>query len=229
MKNTSILYVEDDPNLAFITRYNLESRGYTVLHCEGGNQALGMFLKGNVHLCILDVMLPEMDGFTLASRIRMHDKEVPIIFLTVKSLLEDKITGLQTGADDYLTKPFHMEELILKIEVFLRRSAVKQVKNTPFSIGDFYFDFDNLLLKNGAEECQLTLKEAELLRFLILNKNKVIKREEILSAIWGNDDYFLGRSLDVFISRLRKYLSREDRIKIENIHSVGFRMNVAGE
>ncbi|HEX8545447.1 MAG TPA: response regulator transcription factor [Cytophagaceae bacterium] len=225
-KRGSILYVEDDASLAFITKYNLEAKGYEVVHCVDGKQALDIFPKQAFNICLLDVMLPEIDGFTLAAKIRGLNKDVPIIFLTVKSLLEDKIAGLQTGADDYLTKPFHLEELVLKIEVFLKRPSVKSFQINLQNIGSLAFDFNNLVLKNGNDEHRLTLKEAELLQFLFQHKNHVLKREEILKTLWGTDDYFIGRSLDVFISRLRKYLGREQSIKIENIHGVGFRMKV---
>jgi DNA-binding response OmpR family regulator len=226
MHNKQILYIEDDLNLGFVTRYNLESRNYKVLHCDNGRKALELFIKENISLCLLDVMLPEMDGFTLASEIRKINADVPIIFLTAKSLSEDKIYGLTLGADDYITKPYHLEELILKIEIFLKRSQVQRPVAACHSIGSFSFDFNNLSLQNGNESCQLTLKEAELLQFFCRNKNKIVKREDILNSVWGNDDYFLGRSLDVFISRLRKYLNSDKTVKIENVHSIGFRMKV---
>lgn len=218
-----ILYAEDDINLSYVTGYNLRQQGYEVIHCEDGEQALEAFRKGGFDLCLLDVMLPKMDGFDLAGRIRDMDHEVPIIFLTVKSMTEDKIHGLKMGGDDYLTKPFNIEELILKIGIFLKRSAVNN-KSTSYKIGSLSFDMENLVLRNGDSDLKLTLKEAELLRYFYCNRNKIVKREDILTAIWGNDDYFLGRSLDVFVSRLRKYLSGEEDVKIENIHGVGFRM-----
>jgi DNA-binding response OmpR family regulator len=173
-------------------------------------------------------MLPQVDGFEIATAIRKKDQHTPIIFLSAKSLAEDKIKGLKIGADDYMTKPFSIEELLLKIKVFLRRSqaSTDQVKKSKIeSIGSYHFDPSNYLLSLNGEGKKLTPKEAKLLHYLFVNKNQVLKREEILRKIWGDDDYFLGRSLDVFISRLRSYLSEDKSINIENIHGVGFRMN----
>lgn len=222
-----LLYVEDDESLSFVTRDNLELQGYEVTHCNNGKTAFEHFRKDKFELCILDVMLPEMDGFALAEEIRRYDKQIPIIFLTAKSLKEDKLYGLKLGADDYLTKPFSIEELILKIEIFLRRSQIaKPHPASHFGIGKYNFDHDNLTLYLGQEERTLTQKEADLLKLFAENKNLVLKRSDILIQLWGEDDYFLGRSLDVFISRLRKYLQKDESIRIENIHGVGFRMKV---
>jgi two-component system response regulator VicR len=227
MSNKShILYVEDDPSLAFITRYNLEARGYLVTHCTDGNTALSTFADNDIGLCLLDVMLPGLDGFSLASCIRDLNKDVPIIFLTVRSLLEDKITGLKLGADDFICKPFHLEELILKMEIFLKRPLVREFNEDQVCIGRYKFDFDNLKLGDDLVIHALTLKEGRLIRYLYERKNTIVRREDILKAVWGDDDYFLGRSLDVFISRLRKYFANEEDIKFENIHSVGFRMRI---
>jgi len=221
-----LLYVEDDESLSFVTRDNLELQGYQVTYCEDGKKALEEFPKGNFDLCLLDVMLPEIDGFTIAKEIRQKNAQVPIIFLTAKSLKEDKIHGLRLGADDYITKPFSIEELILKIEIFLKRSQIV-IKESPtiFQIGQFNFDYKNLELSKEDSQKQLTQKEADLLKFFIENKNEVLKRAQILESLWGEDDYFMGRSLDVFISRLRKYLKADANLKIENIHGVGFRFN----
>ena len=219
-----LLYVEDDESLSFVTRDNLELEGYKVTYCEDGKKAMETFPKENFDLCILDVMLPEVDGYTIAKEIRKKNAQVPIIFLTAKSLKEDKIYGLRLGADDYITKPFSIEELILKIEIFLKRSQiVTKEQPTSFDIGEFNFDYKNLALKNDTGQKQLTQKEADLLKFFIENKNEVLKRAQILESLWGEDDYFMGRSLDVFISRLRKYLKEDENLKIENIHGVGFR------
>jgi len=221
-----LFYVEDDESLSFVTRDNLELEGYKVTYCENGQKAIDIIKKENFDLCILDVMLPDVDGFTIAEEIRKRNKQVPILFLTAKSLKEDRIRGLRLGADDYITKPFSIEELILKIEIFLKRSQIV-VKDDEhlFQIGDFNFDHKNLQLKNKSIKRQLTQKEADLLRYFIKNKNEVLKRSDILETLWGEDDYFLGRSLDVFISRLRKYLKEDETLKIENIHGVGFRFN----
>jgi DNA-binding response OmpR family regulator len=221
-----LFYVEDDESLSFVTRDNLELEGYQVTYCEDGQKAIDLIKTENFDLCILDVMLPGVDGFTIAEEIRKRNKQVPILFLTAKSLKEDRIRGLRLGADDYITKPFSIEELILKIEIFLKRSQiVVKEESHLFQIGDFTFDHKNLQLKNESIKRQLTQKEADLLKYFIENKNVVLKRSDILETLWGEDDYFLGRSLDVFISRLRKYLKEDETLKIENIHGVGFRFN----
>lgn len=218
-----LLYVEDDESLSFVTRDHLELQGYQVTHCADGTSAKIAIERQDYDLCLLDVMLPETDGFTLAKEIRKQNTEVPILFLTAKSLKEDRLYGLRLGADDYITKPFSIEELILKIEVFLRRSRSVAIPSpSEFTLGKYQFNYPNLELKIGDDIRRLTQKEADLLKYLIENKNKVIKRSDILEAVWGENDYFLGRSLDVFISRLRKYLKEDDLIKVENIHGVGF-------
>ena len=219
-----LLYVEDDESLSFVTRDNLELQGYRVTYCADGATAMEQIKDGKFDLCILDVMLPEVDGFTIAQEIRKTNIEVPIIFLTARSLKDDKIQGLKLGADDYMTKPFSIEELLLKIQVFLKRSKVFHVAGTDNQLGDYIFDYKNLSLRNGDYNKVLTQKEADLLNLFFLNQNEVIKRSDILEKVWGEDDYFLGRSLDVFISRLRKYLKQDESLKIENIHGVGFRL-----
>jgi len=224
--NIKLLYVEDDEVLAFVTKDNLELKGYEVHHSSDGRSAFQLFLKEKFDLCILDVMLPVMDGFTLAKEIRNIDKEIPIIFLTAKSLKEDKIHGLQLGGDDYIVKPFSFEELVLKIEVFLKRKYIVERKiDQVFNIGTYIFDYTDLILKNESSVKRLTQKEADVLLYLFTNKNKIVQRSGILKKVWKQDDYFVGRSLDVFISRLRKYLSSDENITIENIHSVGFKLN----
>ena len=183
------------------------------------------FKKEQYDICILDVMLPEMDGFELAEKIRKLNSQVPIIFLTAKSLKEDKLIGLTIGADDYITKPFSMEELILKVQVFLKRKYIhSEEEDSSLKIGHFEMDHRNLKLINGEAEYVMTQKEADLLKELIKNKNQILKREQILEKLWGKNDYFLGRSMDVFISRLRKHLKSDERLKIENVHGVGFRL-----
>lgn len=222
-----LLYVEDDESLSFVTRDHLELQGYRVTHCSDGKSALAALEEQSFDLCLLDVMLPEVDGYTLAREIRKQDDEVPILFLTAKSLKEDRLHGLRLGADDYITKPFSIEELILKIEVFLRRSKVAPgARAASYTIGDYTFDVTNLQLRRNGDTRRLTQKEANLLKYLFENKNQVVTRANILETIWGENDYFLGRSLDVFISRLRKYLQEDERIRIENIHGVGFCLQV---
>ncbi len=219
-----ILYVEDDNTLAFLTADNLEQE-YEVAHYDNGSAAFEAFKQEDFDLCILDVMLPEMDGFELAAAIRERDVQVPIIFLSAKTLKEDRIKGLRLGADDYLVKPYSMEELTLKIEVFLQRSQKKPaVKNSTYTIGNFVFDAVNYAITRNGKTTQLTEREAALLQLFIEHKNIVLKREVILTSIWGTDDYFMGRSMDVFISRLRKIFKDDDRIRIENIPRVGFKL-----
>jgi DNA-binding response OmpR family regulator len=228
-KKAHLFYVEDDESLSFVTRDNLELNGYEVTYCEDGQKALDTIRSAQkFDLCILDVMLPEVDGFTLAQEIRKRDEVVPIIFLTAKSMKQDKIHGLTIGADDYMTKPFSIEELLLKIDIFLRRTKYANIlkSSTPVGIGHYSFDYKNLSLSAESYSETLTQKEADLLKLLNEHRNQVVKRSFILETIWGKDDYFLGRSLDVFISRLRKYLSLDERIKIENIHGVGFKFKV---
>ena len=221
-----ILYVEDDETLSFVTKDNLELNGYQVTHALDGKQALQLFKKEIYDLCLVDVMLPEIDGYTVAEEIRSRHSEIPIIFLTAKSLKEDKIKGLKIGADDYITKPFSIEELILKIQIFLKRKYITGSQELPIlKIGAYTLDHDNLRLSIGDDYIQMTKKEADLLKLLIKNKNKIVERSTILERIWGENDYFMGRSMDVFISRLRKYLKQDPAITVENIHGVGFRLN----
>jgi DNA-binding response OmpR family regulator len=219
-----ILYVEDDLSLSFVTQDQLEKRDYEVFSCDNGKEAYEKFNKQIFDLCILDVMLPEMDGFELAKKIREKNKHVPILFLTARSMQEDKIEGLKLGADDYLTKPFNVEELCLKIEVFLKRKQVNKQVADSYTIGKYHLDVKEQKLSIEGEERKLTLKETKLLALLIQKVNTVTKRESILVNLWGKNDYFLGRSLDVFISRLRKYLKQDENIFIENIRGVGFKL-----
>lgn len=222
-----ILYVEDDLNLSYVTKDSLEMAKHNVCHCANGLEALEILEKEPFDLCILDIMLPKVDGFEIAETIRKKDNNVPILFLSAKSLNEDKIKGLKMGADDYITKPFSIEELLLKIEIFLKRSKVESVVHDTqkeYRISNFIFDHSNLKLKLLGENYQLTTKEADLLRLFCIRKDELIKREDILNELWGDDDYFMGRSLDVFISRLRSYLKADNTIEIENIHGVGFRL-----
>ncbi|MEO7522960.1 MAG: response regulator transcription factor [Ferruginibacter sp.] len=223
-KRIKILYAEDDETLAFLTVDNLSRHNYEIEHYADGKACLKAFASGSYDICILDVMLPGMDGFELATEIRKQNQHIPIIFLSAKTLKEDRIKGLRLGADDYLVKPFSIEELVLKIEVFITRSQKNtDAKNNLYKVGSYQFDPANFVLYNDHEEVSLTQREAELLKFFLDNKNQVLKREQILNSLWGQDDYFLGRSLDVFVSRLRKILTKDNRVKIENIHSIGFK------
>jgi DNA-binding response OmpR family regulator len=229
MSKCKILYAEDDETLAFLTKDNLEQNGYEVLHCADGAICMETFRNETVDLCVLDIMLPKKDGFEIAAEIRELDPEVPIIFLSAKTLKEDRIKGLRLGADDYLVKPFSIEELLLKIEIFLKRSQ-KSIRQdaSVYAVGKYRFDAKNLLVFNDYEKIILTQRESELLKLFLDNKNTVLKREEILKKLWGDDDYFMGRSLDVFISRLRKIFANEQGISIENLHGIGFRFCIAG-
>lgn len=227
-----ILLVEDDKTLNFIIRDNLEEAGYDVTAAENGQAALEIFKQNQFDLCLLDVMLPKLDGFSLAKKIREKNQSVPILFLTAKSMTEDKINGFTIGGDDYITKPFSMEELLLRIKVFLKRSHTDEVESDELNfckVGHFDFLFDNLTLQHGDNKRTLTYKEAELLKYFCENSNTVLSRSDILKNVWGSDDYYLGRSLDVFISRLRKYLKSDPNIKIINLHGIGFRFNAPVE
>lgn len=227
MKKYQILYAEDDATLAFLTKDNLEQNGYEITHCDDGMKSLEAFKHQHFDICILDIMMPKMDGFELATAIRKLDSQVPILFLSAKTLKEDRLKGLRLGADDYLVKPFSIEELVLKIEIFLKRSQKTTIhEKIIYSLGNYQFDADNFQVFNATGKINLTQRESDLLRFFIINKNKVLKREEILKSLWGDDDYFMGRSLDVFISRLRKILASETTIAIENLHGIGFKFVV---
>lgn len=224
-----ILLVEDDENLGFVIQDNLIEANFEVTWCKNGEEGENCFSKSKFDVCVLDVMLPKKDGFSLAETIRKIDQETPILFLTARSMQEDKLLGFQKGGDDYITKPFSMEELILRIKVFLRRAGSKSVNRTIFQIGSYTFDSNNLMISNGNFNKKLTQKEAELLKMFCDNQNVVLKREDILKKIWGDDDYFLGRSLDVFISKLRKYFKQDSQIKIINYHGVGFQLSIEGK
>jgi DNA-binding response OmpR family regulator len=226
----SVLYVEDDETIACITKDYLVLKGYTVDHTKDGVSAYELFRQKKFQLCIIDIMLPLMDGWSLAKKIREVDTSVPILFLSAKSQVDDKIKGLSLGADDYITKPFSIEELVLRMEVFLKRSkTVDTAPKTIIQIGKATIDFNNQYILFEGRKAGLTRREAELLRFLIERSERIVKRDEILREVWGDNDYFLGRSLDVFISRLRKILVPEKAIRIENIHGVGFRLSIVNK
>jgi len=228
-KKTKILLVEDDPSLGFVVKDNLENADFSVTLSTEGKSALQTFIRESFNLCILDIMLPQKDGFTLAKDIRKINETVPIIFLTAKSMIQDKAKGFKAGGDDYITKPFEMEELLLRIKAVLKRNngagAEPDEKNV-FKIGEFDFDYKNLQLTADEKSKTLTKKEAELLKLLCVNENQIVERDMALNIVWGDDDYFLGRSMDVFIVRLRKYLKADPYIEIQNIRGVGFRLVV---
>jgi len=225
----NILLVEDDQNLGFVIQDALKRKGYQVHLCRDGKEGLKYFNEHAYDLCILDVMMPQKDGLSLAEDIRLTDARIPIVFLTAKSQTEDKIAGFKAGGDDYLTKPFSHEELVLRIEAILRRTKGENVNprsREVFEIASYTFDHRNLELKHASGDRKLTKKEAEVLRLLCLHRDQVLPRELVLNMVWGDDTYFLGRSLDVFISRLRKYLKEDARVRIVNVHGVGFKFQV---
>jgi two-component system, OmpR family, response regulator VicR len=221
-KIAKILYVEDDADLGFLTKDFLEQNGFEVNLQTDGLEGRKAFDIEKFDLCILDVMMPKMDGFELAKYIREKNLEIPLIFLTAKQMKEDKIEGLTLGADDYITKPYDIDELILKIKIFLKRKEIIKPVENILNIAQYIFNYQELSLHIGNETRKLTQREADLLLALYKSKNVICRRDELLMKIWGKDDYFLGRSMDVFISRLRKYLKDDPDISIENIHGVGF-------
>lgn len=219
-----ILIVEDDTNAGLLLQGFLTGEGFDVKLCVNVKTGLQGFLSDVYNLCILDCSLPDGDGFGLAKAIRQRNEHVPIIFLTARSLLEDKIRGFQSGADDYITKPFETFELLYKIKAILRRTQVQVngARGHCFSIGSYQFDAKNQTLSIGDSVRRITAKENEILKLLCRKKNQITRKDEILIALWGESDYFKGRSLDVFIAKLRKYFSADPVVKIENVHSVGF-------
>ncbi len=222
-----ILLIEDDRNLGIIISDFLEMSGFQVIVREDGKEGLNEFLKNSYDLILLDIMLPLMDGFTVAEEIRKTDCDIPIIFLTARAMKEDKLKGFRVGGDDYITKPFSTEELKLRINAILRRSRNNNdKKNAVYTIGRYTFDYTNHLLSTSQEERQLTRREAELLRLLCLNMNNVLRRDLALKTIWGEDDYFMGRSMDVYITKLRKMLGGDPSVSIVNIHNTGFKLEV---
>jgi DNA-binding response OmpR family regulator len=236
MSDNKILLVEDDQNFGDVLRSYLEMHDFEVTLATDGLEGLEQYKKGQYDLCIFDVMMPKKDGFTLASEIRESDKEMPIIFLTAKNLKEDVLEGFKIGADDYISKPFNSEELLLRIRAILRRSQKQanpneDIKEFEFSKFHFNYPLRILTFSQGDKETKekLSPKEAHLLRLFLLNKNDVLTRSEALTKIWGEDNYFTARSMDVFVTKLRKYLKKDENIEIVNIHGNGFRLIVEGE
>jgi DNA-binding response OmpR family regulator len=233
--NARILIVEDDPNLSMILQDYLEMVGYQVEHASDGEMGLESFTKNQFDLLILDIMMPKKDGFSLAEDIRKQNATIPIIFLTAKNMKEDRIRGFQTGCDDYVTKPFSTEELNLRIKAILKRCAVLQDSvetehgEELFEFGKFRFDASNMMLVSDEGERRLTRKETSLLRLLCLNMNNLLPRDVALETIWGENDYFIGRSMDVFITKLRKYLKSDPDVRITNVHGIGFKLEVGNE
>jgi DNA-binding response OmpR family regulator len=224
MRSTAkILLVEDDLSMGFLLSEYLESEGFEVKLCRDGESGLATFQRSNFDLCILDVMMPKMDGFTLAQAIRKQNQEVSILFLTARSLKDDKLKGFELGAEDYVCKPFDEEELLCRIKVLLRRKASENHYPTEvFTLGKYRFDYSKQELSLGTEIWRLTETETEVLRLLCENQNQILRRDDAVEKIYGKRDYFLGRSFDVFISKLRKLLQQDPQIRIENVYKVGF-------
>lgn len=223
-----ILLAEDDTNLGFMISDQLRSDGYNVTLCSDGAEAFKRFNEDSFHICIFDVMMPKKDGFTLASDIRKINSEIPILFLTAKTMTEDKVLGFKSGGDDYLTKPFSTEELQVRLTALLKRVHIftENPEEKVFKLGSYSFDSENYTLKHANFEKRLTKKEAHILKILHKFNGQVVKRDLVLNAVWGQDDYFIGRSLDVFITKLRKYFREDQSVKIQNIHGVGFKLEI---
>jgi len=224
-----ILLVEDDPNLGTLLQEYLEAKGYATKLGKNGKEGYDLFCKKEYDLVLLDVMMPVKDGITLAKEIRMSNKQIPIIFLTAKSMKEDTIDGFNAGADDYITKPFSMEELVVRIQAILRRSNKQLVINNEqvdFTIGTYTFNSEKQSLIKGTIRHKLTTKEAALLRLLCIHKNDILDRNFALKTIWQDDNYYNGRSMDVYIAKLRKYFKEDQKIEIINVHGKGFKLLV---
>ncbi len=229
----SILFAEDDINLSMVLIDYLEMLNYKINHANNGIEALNLFSKNKYDLVILDIMMPKKDGFAVAKEIRENNSTIPIIFLTAKNQKDDRIKGFNFGCDDYITKPFSTEELKLRIKAILRRCSMGDIvpnNQYIFTLGEFQFDSKNMILKNKNNQTRsLTRKESALLELLCKNKNELLPREVALETIWGENDYFIGRSMDVFITKLRKYLRPDPKIKITNVHGIGFKLEIEDE
>ena len=224
-----ILLVEDDPNLGMLLQDYLQLKGkFEVVLCRDGEEGLLAFTKQNYDLLILDVMMPKKDGFTLGKEIRKFNERVPIIFATAKGMIEDKTQAFNLGGDDYITKPFRIEELLLRINALLKRvnntERSEEEKQTTFKIGRYAFDYTQQTISIGDHHQKLSTKEAELLRLLCIHKNEVLTREEALLNIWHDDNYFNGRSMDVFLSKIRKYIKDDENVEIINVHGRGYKL-----
>ena len=224
-ENLKILLCEDDENLGMLLREYLQAKGYEAVLCPDGEAGYREFQKTKFDICVLDVMMPKKDGFSLAQDIRQQNAELPIIFLTAKTLKEDILEGFKIGADDYITKPFSMEELVMRIEAILRRVKGKKTReNTIYHIGRFTFDTQKQLLSIGDKQTKLTTKENDLLALLCAHANEILQRDYALKTIWIDDNYFNARSMDVYITKLRKHLKDDDQIEIINIHGRGYKL-----
>ncbi len=228
--NQKILLAEDDPNLGELLKDYLELKGkFDVVLCTDGQEGMDAFRKEEFDLCILDVMMPKKDGFSLGKDIRKINQTVPIIYATAKGMMEDKTQAFELGGDDYITKPFRVEELLLRINALLKRASKDKEEeiSDKFEIGDYFFDYTSQIISYKGQQQKLSTKEAELLRLLCLKKNDVLTREEALIKIWHDDNYFTGRSMDVFLSKLRKYLKEDSNVEIVNVHGKGYKLLVS--
>lgn len=224
MSDLSILLAEDDENLGRLLRDFLMAKGYSVHLSENGKEALTEFANGSYDFVILDVMMPEMDGFTAAKEIRQINSDIPILFLTARSMKEDTLEGFKAGADDYMTKPFSMEELLARMNAILKRVQPKQANRTEFEIGNSVFDSNRQTLITGEKEVKLTTRESGLFKLLVEKKNEVLDRNTALKALWGDDSYYNSRSMDVYITKLRKYLKEDSNLEIMTVHGKGFKL-----
>jgi two-component system, OmpR family, response regulator len=225
-ENVKILLAEDDTNLGTVLSNYLKAKSFDVTLCVDGEIALKRFKEQLFDFIILDVMMPVKDGFSVAKEIRQVDKEIPILFLTAKSMKEDKLAGFDAGGDDYLTKPFAMEELLARIHAILKRSYKEGKKETSFKVGDVHYDYLQQSIEINGQKNKLTTKENELFYLLIKSQEQVLDRNEALKHVWGDDNYFNGRSMDVYITKLRKYLGQSKEVEIMNVHGKGFRLLV---
>lgn len=225
MKKTKVLYVEDELFLGKIVRESLESRGYEVLMETDGSRVMGLFKSSRPDICVLDIMLPNKDGFSIADEIREIDEEVPIIFLTAKTQTEDVVKGFKLGGNDYVRKPFSMEELIVRIQNLLRnrQDGGEKISGGTVNMGQYSFQVSRQVLSNGREEKKLSFRESELLKLLYENRDRIIDRKDILNLLWGNDSFFNSRNLDVYITKLRSYLKEDPALEIITIKGIGYR------
>jgi DNA-binding response OmpR family regulator len=225
----TILLAEDDVTLAFMLKDAMEVEGYKVIHCGDGQTAIDVFDKNKFDICVLDIMMPYKDGYSVAKKIRQQSDIIPVLFLSTKNMEDDRLKGYDTGADDYISKPFSMPELLKKIEVFLRRTRKFYSEENPdCQIGSILFSPADLKLTTPIQTYDITQKETALLKFLYTHRGDLVKREEVLMHVWGKVDFFLGRSMDVYIARLRRYLKEDPAILLETVHGVGFRFYVPG-
>ena len=223
---SNILLAEDDLSLGYLIKDNLVESGYEVVLCPDGQTAIDQFKKQHFDICLLDVMMPRKDGFTVLTWIREQNTRIPILMITARSMEEDRIHGFEIGADDYICKPFSMQELLKRIDVFIRRTKKLHSENTIiYEIGHISFSYTDQRIFSGNDVYNITHKEAELLLFLCKNPGRLLSREEILVQVWGKDDFYLGRSMDVYMTKLRKYLRADPSIRIETIHGTGFRFH----